>query len=34
MARSMGADQGVARIERLVAQRGVPGFPRMDNGPN
>jgi putative transposase len=31
--RSMGADQVVAVIERLVHQRGAPRFLRMDNGP-
>jgi len=33
VARSMGADQVVACIERLVTQRGAPGHLRMDNGP-
>jgi putative transposase len=33
VARSMGADQVVACIERLVAERGAPGHLRMDNGP-
>jgi len=31
--RSIGADQVVAVIERLVAERGAPRFLRMDNGP-
>jgi len=31
--RSIGADQVVAVIERLVAQRGAPRYLRMDNGP-
>jgi putative transposase len=31
--RSMGADQVVAVIERLVYERGAPRFLRMDNGP-
>ena len=31
--RSMGADQVVAVIERLVAERGAPGHLRMENGP-
>ena len=33
VARSMGADQVVACIERLVARRGAPVHLRMDNGP-
>lgn len=31
--RSTGADAVVARLERLVAQRGAPKYLRMDNGP-
>ena len=31
--RSMGADQVVSCIERLVGERGAPGHLRMDNGP-
>ena len=31
--RSMGADQVVSCIERLVGERGAPGYLRMDNGP-
>ena len=31
--RSMGADQVVACVERLVGERGVPRHLRMDNGP-
>jgi len=33
VARSMGADDVVATLERLVTQRGAPRFIRMDNGP-
>ena len=31
--RSMGADQVVSCLERLVAERGAPKHLRMDNGP-
>jgi len=31
--RSITADKVVACLERLIAERGVPGFIRMDNGP-
>ena len=31
--RSIGADQVVATLERLTAQRCAPGFVRFDNGP-
>jgi len=31
--RSITADKLVAVLERLIAQRGAPGFIRMDNGP-
>ena len=31
--RSIGADQVIACIERLVAERGAPAFLRTDNGP-
>jgi putative transposase len=33
VARSITADHVVAVLERLVAERGAPGFIRMDNGP-
>lgn len=33
VARSITADDVVATFERLVAERGAPGFLRMDNGP-
>ena len=33
VARSIGADQVVATLDRLAADRGVPGFVRFDNGP-
>ena len=31
--RFIGADQVVATLERVAAQRGAPGFGRFDNGP-
>ena len=31
--RSITADKLVAVLDRLIAERGVPGFIRMDNGP-
>jgi putative transposase len=33
VARSITADDVIAALERLVTQRGAPGFIRMDNGP-